>query len=149
MDLNYPANWQDCYLVLFYESDSKRKVTYCKPITEAHNSKGHPLGFYGVRASIYGVSIPVDTTNWAICKLGVAEPEILVEGKMPEAQTILEIAISETDAIQFTRYNRNFKFSIGLKYELRPKKGSGNKAKTVQTVNDVFTVEESLELLFS
>lgn len=144
--LDYPQEWADCFLVLFYEQDSKRKVTYCKPIARAKTSEGKVLDFFGVRASTFGVAIPAHTTHWAICTLAVAEPKIVIQGPIPEEKKILEIDISETESIQFTRYVRNFKFSIGTKYDLRVK---NRKTKTSTLVEEKFTIDESLELLFS
>lgn len=157
MTIEYPLNWQDCWLVLLKkETESVRNnkgeltgfrdafnVVQFKPIVLAHNSEGQPLNFYGVKASKFGLPVG-KATHWAICQLGVAEPSTLIQEAIPEASARQVISLNEREAIFFNRYNKNFGFIIGLKKEFRPK---NKPSQTLQ--NEVFTVEESLELLYS
>jgi len=143
---SYPAEWRNCYLVLYSAPDElfnyDKKVTYCKPIVRAQDKDRNILDFYGVVASKFGIAVPAKTTHWAIAILGVPNPKILFEGKLPDALQVLEVDVSDTQEIAIVRYNKNIKFAIGQKHSLRSKKSS--KA----SKEDSWTVEESLEILF-
>lgn len=150
----YPKEWENCYLVLFYEdvdlksfNKTSRRVTYFKPIARAKNKEGVLLDFFGVRSGIYGINLNPLTTHWSICVLGVADPKILVEAPIPQTMTVQETNVDENTQISLVRYNKNMKFTIGKPYAQRRTKKNPTQSNIVQ--EDVFTVEESLELLFS
>jgi len=142
MTIEYPLNWQNCWLVLSKHEPVKLVLQF-KPIVIARNTQGDPLDFYSVKASKFGLPIG-EATHWSVCELGVAEPRILVESPIPYTGNTDIISLNEKEAIFLKRYNKNFSLSIGLKKEFRPKTKSSKTSST-----EVFTIEESLELLYT
>lgn len=113
-NIAFPSNWENSYLIFYnFNSESVKEVLYFKSITEATNKSGAALGFYGVKASAYGIRVPANATHWCLAILGGSAPIIIMEHPIADSMTQNEYPLNQDVSVFFNRYSKNVKFMIG------------------------------------
>lgn len=120
IDLFDVIEWDKCYLVMYSQSNNnEQELHYYKPLIKFPGKGENEHHFYSVNASKFGIQVPLQATDWAVCLMDDLKNEILFEGKIPGTYEYMTISISDTKEILVQRYDKYMRFTAGTKLSLR------------------------------